>query len=96
MEDGGTVLFQTKHEDSCGGRGECAAPRPAFMSPGNITTEAWYMCYLSGIRQAAEPFHDRAGAPDLGNATAEDCESQDLLVLAPGDCQISADNLPGT
>lgn len=50
---------------------------------------------LSGIRQAAELLRDRAGAPDLGNTTAEDCENQDLLALAPGACQISADNPQG-
>lgn len=78
-----------------GGGGECAAPWPAFVSPGNITTEAWHMCYQASDRQLSPSMTDRAGAPDLGNATAEDCENQDLLALAPGACQISAGNPQG-
>lgn len=48
------------------------------------------MYAISGITQAAEPLCDRVGVPVLGNATAEHCEDQELLALAPGACQVSA------
>lgn len=48
---------------------------------------------ISGITQAAEPLCVRVGVPVLGNATAEHCEDQELLALAPGACQVSAGSL---
>lgn len=54
------------------------------------------MCVISGIRQAAGPLCDRVGVPDLGNATVEDHENQELVSLAPGACHAGVGSPPGT
>lgn len=89
-----SFLGQTRNEDRCGARGweGCSLACICVARKRHNRTLAYV---IPGIRQAAEPLHDRVGVPDLGKATAKDCENQELLALGPGACQISAGSPQG-